>query len=259
MIVVPMRVVLDGSEYREFEDLDSRTFYDALASGVPVSTSQPPPGAFVDAYEAARRNGARRALSIHIGSNLSGTVNSARIAAGLARIPVDVIDTGQASFIEGLCVLEAAEALENGAAVESIREVVAATSRVAGNVFIVGGLRLLEQGGRLAPNAETPPGVPVLALVEGAVRPVGSAASAGEALDAMLSHLDEAIARQPDKSMRVGVGNGCADELARELEARVRERGPDLEVIPYEIGPAVGAHTGAGCTGLVYLPRPVSV
>ncbi|MDZ7728803.1 MAG: DegV family protein [Dehalococcoidia bacterium] len=65
------------------------------------------------------------------------------------------------------------------------------------------------------------------------------------------------MAEHPGKRFRVGISNGAADELASELEARVRKMDGVEECMQYVIGPAVGAHTGAGCTGIVYLPRPV--
>lgn len=258
MIVVPLAVSIDGRDYQELVDIDAATFYERLASGASVATSQPSPGRFVSAYEQARSRGAERVVSIHIGSALSGTVNSARIAAGMVELPVDIIDTGQASFIEGLCAWEACEALEAGKSLDEAKEAALRAAALAGNVFIVRGLELLRKGGRMkAEGAAEPAGVPVLALVEGAVRPIGMARNVDEAMEAMLTHLRTAIKDHPWKSVRVGVANGAAPELAAELEERVREVPAVGEVVRYEVGPAVGAHTGPGCTGLVFLPRPV--
>ncbi|MEO9255509.1 MAG: DegV family protein, partial [Tepidiformaceae bacterium] len=59
----------------------------------------------------------------------------------------------------------------------------------------------------------------------------------------------------PDARLRIGISNGAADDLANELEARVRASrvGNRIEdLVQYEVGPAVGAHTGPGCTGIVF-------
>ena len=259
MLVVPMTVVIDGVRYAEFVDVDSVTFYERLATGAQVSTSQPSPGEFLDAYERARALGAERIVSIHIGSAYSGTVNSARLAAELSRIPVHIIDTGQASFIEGLCAWEACEALALGASSAEAEAVALRASRAAGNVFIVRGLELMKRGGRLQlAEGEPVPGVPVLALDGDGVRPISMASDVGDAMDAMVGYLQAALNANPGKEFRVGISNGAADELAAILKARVCELPRVTEVVPYEVGPAVGVHTGPGCTGIVFLPRPVA-
>ncbi|MGI8927677.1 MAG: DegV family protein [Tepidiformaceae bacterium] len=260
LITVPLTVIVDGQEFREYVDLDGPTFYRRLAEGATVSTSQPSPGRFIEAYEAAAAAGAQRIVSIHIGSAISGTVNSARLASASSPVPVHVIDTGQASFIEGLCAWEAIEALAAGATIEEAEAAAHRAAAAVGNVFIVRGLELLKQGGRMleapAPPDSAPP-VPVLALVDGAIRPIGSPASIDDALEAMVAHVTKAVEANPGKSFRTGISNGAADELAALLEARVRAIPQMDEVMQYEIGPVVGAHTGPGCTGAVFLPRPV--
>lgn len=257
--VVPIRVMIDGQAREEFVDIQAREFYQALGQGARVQTSQPAPGKFVDLYERLAAEGAKRIVSIHIGASLSGTANSARLAAEMSPIPVEVIDTGQASFIEGLCVWEACEVLAAGGSIGDAVSAVARASAETGNVFIVRGLSLLKEGGRAMDKAvETVTGVPVLAYVDEAIRPIGSAGTIPEAMDAMVGWLQSAMDRVPAKRFRVGVGNGDADELAAQLERRVRQLSQVSEVIPYTIGPAVGAHTGPGCTGLSFFGRPIS-
>src|SRR5688572_3733185 len=77
LIVVPLNVEIGGETYREGVDITADEFYERVASGEAVTTSQPPVGAFVEAYERAAKGGAERVLSIHIGASLSGTVQSA--------------------------------------------------------------------------------------------------------------------------------------------------------------------------------------
>jgi len=255
--VVPMHVSLDGTGYREFVDLDSATFYRRLQEGAGVATSQPAPGEFADAYAAAAAEGAEAVLSIHIGSALSGTVNSARLGAQMSGVPVHIVDTGQASFIEGLVAWNACEALAQGASLEGAAAAAMDASAHCGNVFIVRGLELLERGGRYKDSEASAAAVPLLALVDGAVRPIGSVETLDAAMAAMTGYLEEHT--PPGVRLRIGVANGAADELARQLQARVRGSavaGVIDELVEYEIGPAVGAHTGPGCTGIVFQSRP---
>lgn len=256
---VPMTVVLDDEPFQEFVTLDTGTFYRRLEDGARVTTSQPPPRRMIETYEQAAKDGATEILSIHIASSLSGTVNSARIAGLLSPIPVTVVDTGQASFIEGLCVWEACEVLAAGGSPADAADAAIRAGDAAGNIFIVKGLELLRRGGRY--TGETvdtgeQATVPILALVDGAVKPIGTASTLEQAVDAMVAHLEAAIAAAPGCAFRVGVGDGAAGPLADALHARVATLPRVETVVPYEIGPAVGAHTGPGCTGLAFLGRP---
>jgi DegV family protein with EDD domain len=258
IVVVPLTVVVDGESYKEFVDIDGPTFYERLSNGAKVATSQPSPGEFVEAFEAAQAAGAERVVAILIGSTLSGSVNSARIAAEMVSIPVHIIDTGVASFAEGLCAWEACEVLEAGGTLEAAEAVAVAVAKGTGSVFIVKGLELLRSGGRMkdAP-ASTPAGVPVLVLEDGAVRPKAVVTTVDLAMGLMMSELQAAIAANPGKTFRCGISNGAADELAGILEARVRALPEVTEAGQYIVGPAVGAHTGPGCTGIVFVARPV--
>ncbi|MGI9121166.1 MAG: DegV family protein, partial [Acidimicrobiales bacterium] len=78
--VVPLTVTVDGEAYLEGVDLDADAFYARFTAGhrPEVSTSQPSPGRFAQAFQAVAGRGAIEILSIHIGSDISGTVNSAR-------------------------------------------------------------------------------------------------------------------------------------------------------------------------------------
>ena len=100
ILTVPLTVVLDGQGYREFVDLDSATFYRRLSEGATVSTSQPSPGQFLEAFEQAKQLGADNVVAVLIGSGFSGTANSARIAAELAPLPGEIIidKPGKGSF-----------------------------------------------------------------------------------------------------------------------------------------------------------------
>ncbi|HEV3401658.1 MAG TPA: DegV family protein, partial [Acidimicrobiales bacterium] len=179
--VVPLTVSVDGTAYLEGVELDADAFWERFRSGTPaVSTSQPSPGRFADAYRALAARGAAEILSVHIGSNTSGTVNSARLAASSLPVPVRVVDTGTASFGVTCCLWEAAEALAAGASAE---EAEAAALDVAGRVgmaFVVRALDLPRAGGRLAGDAAADAAagggaVPVLTMASGVMEVVAEA------------------------------------------------------------------------------------
>jgi len=249
--VVPLTVVVDGEPYREGVDIGTADFYERLAAGAPVSTAAPSPGEVLAVYEQQAAAGATHVLSIHIGSNTSATVNAVTVAAGSSPVPVEVVDTGTASFAVACCVWAAGEALAAGADVAYAADVARRVADQLGNVFIVGALDLARRGGRLAAGAAEGGGLPVLALAGGQMEPVGRAHDVESAVDAMTDYFVEVAGGVPQ---RVGVGDALTPELAAEYAARLAGRPEVVELVRYEIGPSVGAHTGAGTVGACFFP-----
>jgi len=264
VIVAPLTIVVEGKEYAEGVDISAAELYERLASGAQVSTSQPSPSALLACYEEAGRGGASAILSVHIGSGISGTINSAQAAAAQSSAPVTIVDTGQASFAEGLCVLEAADALAAGASIDEAAAVARAAGAAVGNTFIVKALDLARRGGRLRDNAADAPGVPVLALQPDGIKVAGSATTLDDAVDIMAAHIERAAtaAGAAGTSLRIGIGNGAADAIASALRGRVeamaRSAGHIGEIIDYVVGPSMGAHLGPGNAGAVFIARPTS-
>ncbi len=249
--VVPLTVVVDGEPYREGVEITTAEFYERLGKGAEVSTSAPAPGDVMKVYEEAAGAGATEILSIHIGSNTSGTVNAVKLAVGASPVPVEVVDTGTASFAVACCVWAAGEVLKADGKLGPAADAARAAADTVGNMFIVGALDLARRGGRLAKDAGGGDAVPVLALAGGQMSPVAQVHDVEAALDAMAEYVQTAAAGRPQ---RVGVGDAVAGDLADELEARLRPLAEVGELVRYEIGPSVGAHTGAGTVGACFFP-----
>jgi DegV family protein with EDD domain len=252
--VVPLTVTVDGVGYLEGVDLDADDFYSRFDGGASpvVATSQPSPGRFADAYQRLADGGAGEILSIHIGSAVSGTVNSARLAAGDAPVPVRVVDTGTASFAVALCAWAAAEAVVVGATLDQAAAAAERVSATVGNVFVVRALDLARAGGRLAPTMELGTDeIAILTLTGGVMRTLGYARDLDGAAGAMAVHV-----RSSGRQLRVGVGVADAgtEPLGEALESRLRHAGEVAELVRYRIGPSVGAHTGPGTVGTMFAP-----
>lgn len=79
--VVPLQVILGGDVCDEGEDVSVSEVAEALQQPSHVSTSRPSPQRFTDAYAACASAGASAVLSAHLSSDMSGTVEAARLAA----------------------------------------------------------------------------------------------------------------------------------------------------------------------------------
>ena len=138
--VVAMTVNLAGVDFREGEDLDADRFYEHFADGAhpEITTSQPAPGQFVEAYQRLVDRGCTEIISIHIAEAMSGTVASASVAASSVGVPVHVIDTGSASFGVAICVWAAGVAVRRGGLPSDIRRRVEQLVPRIGTAFMVG-------------------------------------------------------------------------------------------------------------------------
>ena len=250
--VVPLTVTVDERDYLEGVDLDADGFYALFEDGrkPTVSTSQPSPGQFALAYDELIGRGCTEILSIHISSAVSGTLNSARLAAHNASVPVRLVDSGTASFGVSCCVWAAGEALAAGASIDEAAAKAETLAPAIGNVFIVGALDLLNAGGRAAGCLDGE-GIPVLTLRDGQVEAIARVATVDEAVAAMAGH-----ARSWGGRLRVAVG--IADRTAQPLAAAIEHAicvDPNLvELVHYRVGPSVGAHTGPGTAGCFMFP-----
>lgn len=108
VLVVPLDVVVDGVRHVEGVDLAPAELLEAVTRGARVTTSQPPPAAFAEAYARAAALGAREVVSVHLSGDLSGTVRAAQLAATAAPLPVHVVDSRTVGMALGFAVLAAA-------------------------------------------------------------------------------------------------------------------------------------------------------
>ena len=251
--VVPLGLALDGQALLEDEDLDVRAVLEAMREGATLTTSAPSPGAIARVFTEAESAGAQGILAVHIGSDYSSTVESARLAAKLVGLPVEIVDTHLASFSLGCCVWAAAERLSAGDSVSDAVRAIDATSSLMASVFTITELPRSRAGGRF-PDGPIPRagGTPVVALEEQGLRELQWADDLDTAVDAMVAY----VAGRPLSRLRVGVGDADADQAGSALTERLRSLPNVAEVVRYRCGPSVAAHTGAGTFGAVLHPLP---
>lgn len=250
VLVVALRVLLDGQDQPEPE-VDPAAFTARLRAGVRATTSQPSPGAFLAAFQAAAAGGADRVLCVTCTAAMSGTHGSAVLAAGMAELPVDVVDSGTISGGLALVVGELARQRELGA---DHAELLALARSMAGRVrstWSADTSALLAAGGRF--TDKVPDGVPVLALGPDGVRALGAARAADEAVQLQAEVVRSAAAASPTW---VTVGHTDVPQLAEALEAALTGAPGVLGVQRYVVGPVVAAHTGPGSVGANYLAVP---
>jgi len=148
--IVPLTVHFEEDTYYDKIDLDSKEFYTMMESAAEIpTTSQPSVGLFIDKYEklAAEYD---QIISIHISSALSGTCESARLAAAqIDDLDVEIIDSKSTSTGLGFMVLLAAELIKAGKELKEIKNHILREREKLTIYFTVNELNYLQKGGRI--------------------------------------------------------------------------------------------------------------
>jgi len=259
VIVVPVQVVVGGQPFDEGTEITPAEVAAALRTWSVVTTSRPSPERFAKAYVEAAENGATAVVSAHLSGDMSGTYDSAVLAAREASIPVVVVDTRRVAMAMGFAVLEGARAAEAGADVETVARVVRDRAAASSALFYVDTLDYLRRGGRIgAATALVGQALavkPILELVDGTVTPLEKVRTTSKAL-ARLEELvlERAAGRPCDVAVHHLDSAARAEALAGHLVSRMA----DSRVLVSEVGAVVGAHVGPGMVAVAVSPRPVA-
>ena len=252
--VVPITVTIDGVDHREGVDLTADDFWARIEGGVvpEITTSQPSPGEIAAAYEVAANAGATELVSVHVGADVSGTVNAARLAADLVDVPVHVVDSGTASFGVSACLWRAADAVAAGASGSDAAAVAAAIAPSIGTSFILQGLDFARAGGRFEHQLpDEADDVIVLAGHGTALDVVGSARDADSLCDLIVAPF---LAGGVPVRAGVGLADDSTTALTEMIEARLAAADLVVDVVRYRVGPSIAAHTGPGTAGGFWWP-----
>ena len=261
--VVPLHVVLGGQQFREGIDVTTAEVAIALRKFTPVSTSRPSPQAFLDAYEAAAANGADAAVSVHISSDMSGTVESATLAASQSPIPVEVVDSRSMGMAMGYAVLSAATAAQQGQEVKAVAAIARARAEAATVIFYVDTLEYLRRGGRIgAASALLGSALaikPLLALSDGHITALEKVRTAVRALNRLEELAIGAANAASESGVDIAVHHLDAQTRASDLVDRLLTRvASNATVVLVELGAVVGAHVGPGTIAVAVSPRPLA-
>ncbi len=251
--VVALQVQLGDRSGSEGIDVSPADVTAALRERVTVTTSRPAPAEFVQMYRSALDAGASSVISIHLSAELSGTCDSARLAAAEFGGAVRVIDSRSAAMALGFGVLAAARAAAAGLEAEAVEHRARETLNATKAIFYVDSLDWLRRGGRIGAAAArfgTALSVkPLLHLSEGRIVPLEKVRTSTKAI-ARLVQL-AVVAAGADR-VDIAVQHLAAPDRADSLTAQLRAALPALgEVYQSEVGAVVGAHVGPGLLGIV--------
>ena len=260
--VVPLHVIVGGRDHVEGRDVTAEQVADALRHYTIVTTSRPTPQAFADTYQRLADGGATAIVSIHLSSQMSGTLEAARLAAADAVIPVEVVDSGTIGMAMGYAVVTAAELAAQGESVDAAAVVAAARARleISGVLFYVDTLEHLRRGGRIgAASALLGSALaikPILAVRGGRITPVEKVRTSSRAIARIVAIAVERV-RAGGLVVDIAVHHLDAKGRAEQIATELRRAVPGSpRVVIVELGAVVGAHVGPGTVAIALAPRP---
>ncbi|SCG83131.1 UPF0230 protein [Proteiniborus sp. DW1] len=246
--IVPLSVNFSGSINKEGFSGEFKDFFDKLknSNGFPT-TSQPSVGDFVEAYKRAFKAG-DEIIAIVISAELSGTYNSARLAADMvAKDKITIIDSKTSAGNLKLLVETAVQLSEQGLSRNEIEnQIIKQRERMSINLT-VDTLEYLKRGGRLS-NTTAFIGTllnikPVIGLVDGKLVPVGKERGKKKAMEAIISKVPEIV-------KRISIAHVQNISEAEQYKSELEKRFPNAIITIDELGPVIGSHLGPKAIGL---------
>ncbi len=263
VLVIPHYYNVEEATYgEEGNRLTIKQFYDEMRNGKKVGTAASNPAVILERFTELAKEG-KDILHISFSSQLSGgyqnIVNGANeVMEEYPECKIMVIDTLSASLGEGIIIQQALNLKAEGKSIEEIAELVTETSKHLCVMFTVDDLDYLYRGGRLSKTSAVLGTVinlkPVLHVnEEGKLVPIAKVRGRRKSFSAMIENMEAKLGAYKDQQIFVGVIHGDCEEDANVLKNMVQEKfGIDSFVVE-PIGPSIGAHTGPGSVGLVFL------
>ena len=261
IVVVPLQVVIGATAYDEgAEGATPEAVARALKEFVPVSTSRPAPEALRQVYDDLAAAGAEEIVSIHLSGEMSGTLESAQLAAKEATARVVVVDTRQVAAATGFATLAAADVVAAGGDAEDAARAARRVSALSHSFFYVDTLEYLRRGGRVGATAALLGGAlsvkPLLTLRDGRVGSLERVRTSSKALARLEELIVQAAGDGPVDLCVAHLANPQrADALAERLRERLAKNLEGREPWCMEVGGVVGAHVGPGMVAGAVSPR----
>lgn len=257
ILLVPMTVRFGQEEFRSGLDITNEEFYAKLiqADELPT-TSQPTPYDFESVYHKVVDAG-DEAVVLCVSSALSGTYQSAVIAADGLEDRIHVVDTRAVTVVQRLLLEYALDLRAQNVTAAQIAEKLEKKKQYARAFAVVDTLEYLIKGGRLSKTAGAIGSMlgvrPVLTLADGALEVAGKARG-GKGAIAIANKLIEKM--DIDYSMPVAFGyTGCDPTVIDSYRNAPDSPWVGRNIPSYQIGSTVGTHTGPGLILITFFEK----
>ena len=255
VLTVPLTVHFGQEEYIDGVTIDHQTFYKKLISGDTLpSTSQASPAGFEEKYQQVRSAG-NSAVVITVASKVSGTYQSAVIAAdGYENI--HIVDSGSVAIGSGILTELALQLADAGLDAAQIADRLEEEKKKLRVVAVVDTLEYLKRGGRISKTVAFAGGLlnvkPLLGITDGEILILGKARGNKQANNQLANEIEKSGGIDFSRPVMLGY-TGLTDELLQGFIATSQDLLSSLpELRSTVIGSVIGTHAGPGAVAVAY-------
>lgn len=255
--VIPINIHFGEQTFLQGIDLSDADFYRiARESGTIPKTSQPSPQQFMDFYRRIAKPG-DTILSIHVTSKLSGTYESAEIAAREISDEFTVLpfDSASGSAAMGYMGMEARELERAGASVQAILERLQFIRRHINIVLTLNTLEFARKSGRVkalqAALASLLNVKPIVALQDGVLDMADRVRTRRRSLETTVERVLRTVGNRPVNAAVVHAQDAESGETLMDI---VRTTLNCRQLIMTDLSISVAANLGPGTVGVVAYP-----
>ena len=255
--VVPMSIRFGEREFVDGKTIDAEKFYAMLETAETLpTTSQPTPAAFEDAFRECVEAG-DEVVCLTIASKLSGTYQSATIAAEEFPDKVFVLDCRTVTIASGVLTAYALNLADGGMGAREILETLIACRKQVRLLAIVDTLEYLKKGGRLSSAAALVGGLlnvkPIICVEDGEIKVIGTARGMKKAYAALTAEVEKTGGIDHARPVLLGYTGRSAQPLHKYMEenGHLWAEGTPCTVI----GSTVGTHAGPGAVAAAFFSK----
>lgn len=258
--VLPLKTIFGEEEFLDGVTMTHREFYEKLIeSDVHPTTSQIPPYEFEEVFAKVKQNG-DTAVCITVSGKLSGTFQSANIAAEDYEDVITVVDSESVAVGEHLLVELAATLRDEEKSAKEIAEILEREKKQIRVIALLDTLEYLKKGGRVSGAAAAVGGIlaikPVIAVEKGLVEVLGKARGSKNGQNLLREYTTkqgEINYSMPGYLAYTGLSDTLLKKYIADSQAFYAGFGRELPI--YTIGSTIGTHAGPGAIAVAFFVK----
>jgi DegV family protein with EDD domain len=252
--VLPMPFMINEETFYEDIDLTQEEFYDKLASGANIGTSQPSPESVMKLWDTLLKE-CDEIVHIPMSSGLSGSCQSAMILAEEYEGKVQVVNNQRISVTQRQSCLDAKLLAGKGMNARQIREFLEADKFNSSIYIMLDTLYYLKKGGRITPAAAAIGTMlrlkPVLQIQGDKLDAFAKARTTNQGKSIMMNAIKSDIENRfggmtEDKHIWLQIAHTANLEAAQEYRREIEEVFPGYDIHIDALSLSVACHIGPG-------------
>ncbi len=241
--------IIDKEETYKESEVNNDFVYDKLEQGHKLTTSQPSPGEFLDAYEKQFSKGYEKIFVITISEPLSGTYQSANLAKSMLDDPnkIHIFNSKMAAFGNEMVILELNRMIEDNKTEKEIIDRIEKLNSTSNLVFTIENMISLYRSGRIS-KAKAAVGTvlrlkPLIQMIDGKLDLLKSARTHKSVVETIIHRIEETTVGF--KTIYVRIQSKDSMEQAKVLEAAIKEKFNNVIITMNDyLGPVFSLHLG---------------